>query len=852
MHKIFGSEESEWSAQGYIDEKELHDSIVDINKQNQNAVNEQLLNGIYDGITSAPVDVLSGNYVDIDTILKDDGRLSGNSSLESVSHKGESGDSNTTYNNTRYSEEPVSLRVEANHVADDRIGNSQRNLGSFVDGHLSGTADVSLNFSSESRTSQPFSDTNSFEFAGKALNLAEKAADLALNSPLGMYHTDDAKTAYMAEYDAAEKVLGLAVKEGKNTIEGVVKTGYSRGIKTDRMLKSGRKGRDVDGEASEAEAGVQVTADSINTALMDGASMSDSGFQSNSRGDASVEGLIDQLGIVTENAISGTEAEVSGMSLLVELDAPVQEEGMSKEEIPNGDISDLCEQLGVVSDNEMMYEREVEGVFEGVAEHNAVIVPDTEDLSDGNLISMDGNHAVFEHDSDGAQRDLEKRLGIFNKKEGGKSSLSGDFKDNVKKREKAIARERFQFMLSVLLNENKNGVSTDSGLGRIVFGGAARRISGTAVFFGRRILNSILPYIGMGLLIMLLILGLFLASVSIIALPLFVVMNVSNGAGRELTVMNQDFGYVTDTDYVYNRAVSLYEDFCYEREDIVAAYSDGLNEFVYDSNTATDYFANAFSLVWAYLTTVDDEGISSDDDLIVPYPSDHFDMMQCVSKELFYYETETITKTVTVTDANGHSTTQTVYATRFTFIEKNYLRWFADKFLSPSNAAQTEYDLILSLTEGASPTPFNGVNLGDGTPPDAYDDALVAAIFAEGEKYLGVPYRLNPLPTPPTTFCCDVFVKYVFSNVGIPFPPGTYTAQGLYEVCVPVSPSEAKAGDLVFFTGTYANGRTVTHVGIYCGNGVMLHSGDPVKYTNINTSYWQQHFYSFGRYGVNN
>jgi cell wall-associated NlpC family hydrolase len=91
----------------------------------------------------------------------------------------------------------------------------------------------------------------------------------------------------------------------------------------------------------------------------------------------------------------------------------------------------------------------------------------------------------------------------------------------------------------------------------------------------------------------------------------------------------------------------------------------------------------------------------------------------------------------------------------------------------------------------------------------------------------------------------------VFNNVGIPFPSGTYTAQGVYDACVPISASEAKAGDLIFFTGTYDNGRTVTHVGIYAGNGSMLHSGSPVKYSNINTPYWQQHFYSFGRYGVN-
>ena len=79
------------------------------------------------------------------------------------------------------------------------------------------------------------------------------------------------------------------------------------------------------------------------------------------------------------------------------------------------------------------------------------------------------------------------------------------------------------------------------------------------------------------------------------------------------------------------------------------------------------------------------------------------------------------------------------------------------------------------------------------------------------------------------------------------------TAQGIYDQCTPIAASEAKAGDLIFFQGTYDTGddRDVTHVGIYCGNGVMLHCGDPIKYASINTAYWQSHFYSFGRVPYN-
>ena len=99
----------------------------------------------------------------------------------------------------------------------------------------------------------------------------------------------------------------------------------------------------------------------------------------------------------------------------------------------------------------------------------------------------------------------------------------------------------------------------------------------------------------------------------------------------------------------------------------------------------------------------------------------------------------------------------------------------------------------------------------------------------------------------PGAFDCSGFVCWVFSNSGVHNLPRT-TAQGIYDQCTPVSAADAKAGDIIFFTGTYNAGRPVTHVGIYCGNGTMVHCGDPIQYTSINTSYWQSHFYGFGRW----
>ena len=141
--------------------------------------------------------------------------------------------------------------------------------------------------------------------------------------------------------------------------------------------------------------------------------------------------------------------------------------------------------------------------------------------------------------------------------------------------------------------------------------------------------------------------------------------------------------------------------------------------------------------------------------------------------------------------------------------------------------------------------PGSGSGGGNAIPPDSYDDATVQALMEEAAKYLGYPYVWGG-SSPSTSFDCSGFVCWVFTNSGVHDLPRT-TAQGIYDQCTPVSAADAKAGDIIFFTGTYNSPGPVSHVGIYCGNGVMIHCGDPIKYANINTSYWQSHFYSFGR-----
>lgn len=142
-------------------------------------------------------------------------------------------------------------------------------------------------------------------------------------------------------------------------------------------------------------------------------------------------------------------------------------------------------------------------------------------------------------------------------------------------------------------------------------------------------------------------------------------------------------------------------------------------------------------------------------------------------------------------------------------------------------------------------TPGSGSGGGNAVPPDSYDDAQVQALMEEAAKYLGYPYVWGG-SSPSTSFDCSGFVCWVFTNSGVHNLPRT-TAQGIYDQCTPVSAADAKAGDIIFFTGTYPSSGPVSHVGIYCGNGVMIHCGDPIKYASINSSYWQSHFYSFGR-----
>lgn len=216
------------------------------------------------------------------------------------------------------------------------------------------------------------------------------------------------------------------------------------------------------------------------------------------------------------------------------------------------------------------------------------------------------------------------------------------------------------------------------------------------------------------------------------------------------------------------------------------------------------------------------------------------------------YRTETSTSTDPET---GETTTETeevpyeYYILHITLTNKN-LAALAGELLTPE---QKEMFDVYMETKGNKPDVF-GENIyvpGGGQhpdyeiPPDALSDERFAAMIGEAEKYLGYPYVWGG-SSPSTSFDCSGFVCWVINKSGAG-SIGRTTAQGIFNYTTPIAPSEAKPGDIIYFTGTYDSGSAVSHVGIYVGNGMMIHCGNPIQYASVNTPYWQQHFYSYGR-----
>ena len=234
-------------------------------------------------------------------------------------------------------------------------------------------------------------------------------------------------------------------------------------------------------------------------------------------------------------------------------------------------------------------------------------------------------------------------------------------------------------------------------------------------------------------------------------------------------------------------------------------------------------------------------------------------LTETVVKEV-RYRTETRTGTRTVTDPDTGETSTEEYEYE---VEVPYDYYICTVTLENFNLSHvpvyimdeetlSAYSLYMS-TLGNRPDLFSGSQYPHAStlkeptyydvPPEALEDEQFAAMLKEAEKYIGYRYVWGG-SSPSTSFDCSGFISWVINHSG--WNVGRLGAQGLYNICTPVSSSQAKPGDLVFFVGTYDT-PGVSHVGLYVGNSVMLHCGDPISYTNLNSNYWQSHFYSFGR-----
>ena len=215
-------------------------------------------------------------------------------------------------------------------------------------------------------------------------------------------------------------------------------------------------------------------------------------------------------------------------------------------------------------------------------------------------------------------------------------------------------------------------------------------------------------------------------------------------------------------------------------------------------------------------------------------------------------EVEVRYRTETRTDSEGNSYTVEVpynyYILNVTLTNKT----LPAVILPRLNEQQREIYTVMQQLKGNKPYLWEGIYTGGEDPGPSYeipgealDDPAFAALMAEATKYIGWPYVWGG-SSPSTSFDCSGFVCWVYTASGVHNLPRT-TAQGIYNQCAIISPSEAKPGDIIFFTGTYDSPGPVSHVGIYVGDGMMLHCGSPIQYANINSSYWQSHFYAFGR-----
>lgn len=225
-------------------------------------------------------------------------------------------------------------------------------------------------------------------------------------------------------------------------------------------------------------------------------------------------------------------------------------------------------------------------------------------------------------------------------------------------------------------------------------------------------------------------------------------------------------------------------------------------------------------------------------------------------KEEIEIRYKTVTSSYTDADGNEHTESHEEpyeYKKLIVTLEKREMDTIIREVFQSYPDNLSHYEILLAskgnmeLIFGNGSGDFSEIinNPDFSNPGLEFNEESVKRIVHEAEKHIGKRYVFGA--NGPSNFDCSSFVCWTYTHSGIKNMPRT-TAWGIYkDYCNPVSPSEAKAGDIIFFKGTYNSGSPISHVGIYVGGGYMIHAGDPIQYARIDTPYWRDHFYGFGR-----
>lgn len=218
-------------------------------------------------------------------------------------------------------------------------------------------------------------------------------------------------------------------------------------------------------------------------------------------------------------------------------------------------------------------------------------------------------------------------------------------------------------------------------------------------------------------------------------------------------------------------------------------------------------------------------------------------------------EVEIRTRTVSSTDPETGETTKEEEEYEYYILHVKLRNKGLNSVIVGSGLSEDEMEryTVLLQTRGNRPDIFGddiyatpgGEYTDYDIPGEALTDIRFANMVREAEKYLGYPYVWGG-SSPSTSFDCSGFVSWVLNNCGNGWSVGRQTANGLMGCCDIIPRSSAEPGDLIFFQGTYDTSGA-SHVGIYVGNEMMIHCGNPISYASIESNYWQQHFYCFGR-----